>query len=284
MKKYIKSILFLIVLLVPFSVFAAGGSKFVFLSSTIGPIDSGIVATLEDKFEKETGIRVRHVGAGTGAALKMAEKGQIDLVMAHAKSLEEKFIADGFGTERIPLMYNDFVIVGPTDDPALIKGGKSATDALNKIMSKGVKFISRGDKSGTHVAEMVLWEKAGIQPQGAWYVIYEKGAEGNSATLKYTDSQAAYTVIDRATYLSLKDQIKLAVLVEGDEALLNYISLIPVNPKKYPKVNYKDTMTFVKWLTSSKKGQLIIRDFGKDKYGSPLFFPNSVEWQKAKKK
>ena len=127
MKKYIVNLMFLIILIIPFSVFAAGGSKFILLSSTIGPIDSGIVGALEDEFEKETGIRVRHVGAGTGAALKMAENGQIDLVMAHAKSLEEKFIADGFGTERIPLMYNDFVIVGPADDPAAIKEEKLAT-------------------------------------------------------------------------------------------------------------------------------------------------------------
>jgi tungstate transport system substrate-binding protein len=263
---------------------AADGNKFIFLSSTIGPIDSGIVGALEDQFEKETGIRVRHVGAGTGAALKMAENGQIDLVMAHAKSLEEKFIADGFGTARIPLMYNDFVIVGPVSDPAGIKGKKSATEALQIIMNKGVKFISRGDKSGTHVAEMELWKKAGIKPQGLWYSLYEKGSEGNVPTLKYTDQQSAYTVIDRATYLSIKDQIKLVILVEGDEALLNFISLIPVNPAKFPKVNHKDTMKFVKWLTSPEKGQKIIRDFGKDKYGSPLFFPNSLEWQKKQKK
>ena len=260
-----------------------GWDKFIFLSSTIGPIDSGIVGALEDQFEKETGIRVRHVGAGTGAALKMATKGQIDLVMAHAKSLEEKFIADGFGTERIPLMYNDFVIVGPASDPAAIKGEKSATEALKKIMDKGVKFISRGDKSGTHVAEMELWEKAGIKPAGPWYVVYEKGSEGNVSTLKYTDQQAAYTVIDRATYLSLKDQIKLVILVEGDEALLNFISLIPVNPAKCPKVNNKDTMTFVKWLTSPEKGQLIIRDFGKDKYGSAAFLPQFPGMAKNKK-
>jgi len=283
MKKYILNLIFLIILIIPFSAFAAGGSKFIFLSSTIGPIDSGIVATLEDAFEKETGIRVRHVGAGTGAALKMAEKGQIDLVMAHAESLEEKFIADGFGTERIPLMYNDFVIVGPANDPAAIKVEKSVNTALKKIMDKKVKFISRGDKSGTHVAEMVLWEKAGIHPKGKWYVVYEKGSEGNAATLKYVDQEAAYTMIDRATYLSLKDQIKLVILVEGDEALLNFISLIPVNPEKFPKVNYQDTMKFVQWITALEKGQLIIRDFGKDKYGSPLFFPNSVEWQKTQK-
>lgn len=263
---------------------AADGDKFVFLSSTIGPIDSGIVGVLEDQFEKETGIRVRHVGAGTGAALKIATKCNIDLVQAHAKSLEEKFIADGFGTERIPLMYNDFVLVGPAADPAGIKGTKTAAEALKKIKDKGSLFISRGDKSGTHMAEMGLWENAGIKPEGTWYSVYEKGSEGNVATLKYTDQKAAYTVIDRATYLSLKDQIKLGILVEGDEALLNFISLIPVNPAKCPKVNATDTKAFISWLTSPSKGQLIIRDFGKDKYGSPLFFPNSLEWQKANKK
>lgn len=284
MKVFVGKCLVLLLLLWSSFALAANGDKFVFLSSTIGPIDSGVVGTLEDQFEKETGIRVRHVGAGTGAALKIATKGQIDLVMAHAKSLEEKFIADGFGTERIPLMYNDFVIVGPAADPAGIKGEKSATEALKKIMNKGVKFISRGDKSGTNVAEMVIWKKADVIPQGAWYIIYEKGSEGNVATLKYTDQLSAYTFIDRATYLSLKDQIKLVILVEGDEALLNYISLIPVNPAKFTKVNNKDAMKFVKWLTSPKKGQLIIRDFGKDKYGAALFFPNSLEWQKINKK
>jgi tungstate transport system substrate-binding protein len=144
-----------------------------------------------------------------------------------------------------------------------------------------VTFISRGDRSGTHVAEMELWGKASIKPSGSWYVIYEKGAEGNVPTLRYTDQREAYSVIDRATFLSLKDQIKLVVLVEKDEALLNYISLIPVNPKKFPKVNYEDTVTFVNWLTSPEKGQKIIRDFGKGKYGSPLFFPNSKEWRSS---
>jgi len=284
MKIFIGRCLVLFLLLWSGLALAADGDKFIFLSSTIGPIDSGIVGALEDQFEKETGIRIRHVGAGTGAALKMAEKGQIDLVLAHAKSLEEKFIAGSFGTERISLMYNDFVIVGPDSDPAAIKGQKSATEALKMIMNKTVKFISRGDKSGTHVAEMELWQKAGVKPQGAWYVIYDKGSEGNVPTLKYTDQQAAYTVMDRATYLSLKDQIKLVILVEGDVALLNFMSLIPVNPAKFPKVNNKDVMTFVKWATSPEKGQLIIRDFGKDKYGAALFFPNSLEWQKAQKK
>jgi len=285
MRIFIGKLTLLLILVWSSLALAADGSKFIFLSSTIGPIDAGIVSALEDQFEKETGIRVRHVGAGTGAALDIARKCEIDLVMVHAKSLEEKFIADGFGTERIPLMYNDFVIVGPVTDPAGIKGMKSAAEALNKIMFSKAPFISRGDKSGTHVAEMELWSKAGIsKPEGSWYVVYEKGAEGNAPTLKFTDQKEAYTVIDRATYLSIKDQIKLAVLVEGDEALLNYISLIPVNKAKCPKVNTKDTKAFIKWLTSPKKGQVMIRDFGKDKYGSPLFFPNSVEWQKTNKK
>jgi tungstate transport system substrate-binding protein len=262
----------------------AQGSRFILLASTIGPIDSGIVDRLENEFEKETGIRVRHVGAGTGAALDIGKKGNVDLVLVHAKSLEEKFVREGFGTERIDLMYNDFVIVGPSGDPAGIKGMKVATETLKTIAGKGAPFVSRGDRSGTHVAEMELWEKAGMKPSGSWYVIYEKGSEGNVPTLRYTDQKGAYTVIDRATYLALKDQIKLAILVEGDEALLNYISLIPANPQKLPKANYEDAMVFVKWLTSPEKGQKIIKDFGKDKYGSPLFFPNSKEWRTSQGK
>jgi tungstate transport system substrate-binding protein len=259
-------------------------NKFILLSSTIGPIDSGVVDLLENEFEKETGIRVRHVGAGTGAALDIARKGNVDLVLVHAKSLEEKFVQEGFGTERIDLMYNDFVIVGPTSDPAGIKGMNQAIEALKKISERKVAFISRGDKSGTHVAEMQLWEKAGVKPSGSWYVIYEKGAEGNVPTLRYTDQKEAYTVIDRATVLSLRDQIKLAVLVEKDDALLNYMTLIPVNPKKFPRANHGEVMIFIKWLTSPEKGQKIIRDFGKDKYGSPLFFPNSKEWKSSQTK
>ena len=258
-----------------------GGSKFILLSSTIGPIDAGIVDALETAFEKDTGIRVRHVGAGTGATLDLARKGQFDLVMVHAKSLEEKFVAEGFGTERIDLMYNDFVIVGPANDPAGVKGMKRAGDALKQISGKAVLFISRGDNSGTHVAEMELWKAAGIKPSGSWYQVFEKGSTGNVPTLQYTDQKAAYTVIDRATFLTLQKQIKLVVLVEKDEALLNFISLIPVNPQKFPKVNYQDAMIFVKWLTSPEKGQKITRDFGKDKYGSPLFFPNSKEWRQT---
>lgn len=144
--------------------------------------------------------------------------------------------------------------------------------------------MTRGDKSGTHVAEMILWEKAGMKPAGDWYHTYAKGAEGNVSTLRFTDEKSAYTVIDRATYLALQMNIKLVILVEGDELLLNYITLIPVNPKKFPRVNYEEAMAFAKWLTHPDQGQKIIRDFGKDKYGSPLFFPNSKEWKASQGK
>jgi tungstate transport system substrate-binding protein len=262
----------------------AQDGKFVLLASTIGPIDAGIVGALEEGFEKETGIRVRHVGAGTGAALKMAEGGQFDLVLAHAKALEEKFVKDGFGTQRIPLMYNDFVIVGPASDPAGIKGMKTAAEALKTVAAKGITFITRGDKSGTHVAELDLWEKAGVKPAGAWYVTFEKGSTGNVPTLLYTDEKQAYTVIDRATLLSVGNKIKLAILVENDEAMLNFMSLIPVNPAKFPRVNAVAAMQFVEWMTAPEKGQTIIRDFGKDKYGAPMFFPNSDAWRKSQGK
>ncbi len=255
--------------------------RYILLSSTIGPIDAGIVPTLEDAFERDTGIRVRHIGAGTGAALDIARGCNVDVVLAHAKALEEKFVADGFGTKRIPLMYNDFVIVGPESDPAGIKGMKHAGPALKRIAEKQALFITRGDRSGTHVAEMELWQKAGMKPSGPWYVTYEKGTEGNVPTLRYTDQRSAYTVIDRATFLTLQKQIKLVVLVEKCPDLLNFMSIIPVNPEKCPRANYADVAVFVKWLTSPKKGQAIIRDFGKDKYGSPLFFPNSDEWRKS---
>ena len=272
----------LLVLCCLWTTVAQAEKGFILLASTIGPIDAGIVTALEDGFEKETGIRVRHVGAGTGEALKIAEKGTVDLVMVHARSLEEKFIAAGFGTERIPFMYNDFVIVGPSSDPAGVRGMKSATGALRKIAEKSAPFVTRGDKSGTHVAEMELWGKAGLKPAGAWYKTYEKGSEGNVPTLRFTSASGAYTLIDRATYLSIQKEIKLEILVESDEALLNRISLIPVNPQKFPRVNHEDVALFVQWLSSPAKGQKIVAEFGRERFGAPLFFPDSKEWNQRK--
>jgi len=250
------------------------GHKQILLASTIGPIDAGIVGVLEAEFQKKTGIVVRHVGAGTGATLKMAESGSFDVVLVHAKALEEKFVADGFGTGRYDVMYNDFVLLGPATDPAKVQGEKSISTALTKIAEKGALFITRGDKSGTHIKELELWKAAGIVPKGDWYKVFEKGSEGNSKTLKYVDDQQGYTIMDRATYITMKNDLKLQVLVERDESLLNYITLIPVNPAKFPQVGNNEALKFIEWVVSAE-GQKIIRDFGKDKYGEPLFFPNS---------
>lgn len=245
------------------------------------PIDAGIVGVLEDAFQKKTGIVVRHVGAGTGATLEMAKKGNFDLVLVHAKALEEKFVAEGFGTKRYDVMYNDFVLLGPAADPAKIKGEKSVSVALKKIAASQALFITRGDKSGTHVKEMELWAAAGVKPQGGWYRTFAQGAQGNGPTLKYVDEQQGYTIMDRATYIVMKKELKLAVLVEKDESMLNYISMIPVNSTKFPSVKHEDAMKFVEWVTG-EEGQKIIRDFGKDKYGEPLFFANSPAGKKLK--
>jgi tungstate transport system substrate-binding protein len=251
----------------------------IMLASTIGPIDAGIVGALEESFTKKTGIVVEHTGAGTGQALKMAETGKFDLVLVHAKVLEEKFVADGFGTKRYDLMYNDFVVLGPGTDPAGIRGMKDAAAALRKIAEAKVLFVTRGDKSGTHIKELEVWKKAGVEPQGNWYAVFEQGAKGNAPTLAHANEKQAYTIMDRATYITMKSKIALQVLVERDDILLNYISLIPVNPARFPQVRHKEALQFVEWL-QSKEAQTIIRDFGKDKYGEPLFFPNSSEGRK----
>lgn len=248
------------------------------MASTIGPIDAGIVGTLAQEFEKKSGVNVEYLGAGTGKALEMSKSGDFDLVLVHAKSLEEAFIAEGYGTNRIPVMYNDYVIIGPASDPAGIKGMPFA-DALKAIAQSKAKFISRADKSGTNVKEMELWAAAGLKPEGDWYVAWEGGPQGNTATLNYTNEQQAYTIIDRATYLSLKNDISIIPLVEGEEALLNFISVIPVNSEKFPQVNASLAADFIKFITS-EEGQIIIRDFKKDLYGEPMFFPNSEEWTK----
>jgi tungstate transport system substrate-binding protein len=179
-------------------------------------------------------------------------------------------------------MYNDFVIVGPANDPTGIRGMKSAPAALRRLAETSATFISRGDKSGTHVAEMELWAKAGLRPDANSYKIYEKGSEGNLPTLRFTDASAAYTLIDRASYLSIRKEISLQILVEGDETLLNRISLIPVNPQKFAGVNHEDVARFVSWLTDPAKGQKIVAEFGREKFGAALFFPDSREWKQRK--
>ncbi len=176
-------------------------------------------------------------------------------------------------------MYNDFVILGPAGDPARIRGEKKAVDALRKIAGAQAPFLTRGDRSGTHVKEVELWEAAGVKPQGAWYVTSERGAAGNVATTRDANTRQAYVLMDRATYLTLRREITLAVLVERDPVLLNYIAVIRVNPAKLPRVNADGARAFQDWLVA-EEAQRIIKGFEVDRYGEPLFFPNSDDWRK----
>ncbi len=222
------------------------------MASTIGPIDAGIVGALEDAYFAKTGVLVRHAGAGTGAALEMTKRGGFDLVMVHARVLEDKFVADGFGVDRRDVMYNDFVILGPAADPAGVRGEKQATSALARIARAEALFVTRGDNSGTHVKEMELWRKAEIAPKGGWYATFEKGATGNAPTTRYANERQAYVLMDRATYLTLKKEIGLQVLVEKDPDLLNFIAVIRMNPAKFPRANTAGAKAFVDWLVSEE--------------------------------
>lgn len=274
-KRFIAVVLFLLICAPAF----AGTIR---LSSTIGPVDAGIIPLLADTYKAKTGTEFVIEKAGTGATLEKAKTGNFDLVVVHARALEDQFIADGFGQNRRDFMYNDFVILGPENDPAGIKGMKSATDAFKKIAEAKVPFISRGDMSGTHVAEMKVWKAAGISPDGdkdEWYTVFSLGKLGNGPTTIFADKRGAYTLMDRATYLTKKSGLKIVPLVEGDPILLNLIAAIEVSPKRFPNVNNADVVKFVDWLCGDE-AQTIIKDFKVSEYGEPLFFPNSDEWNK----
>lgn len=252
------------------------------LSSTIGPVDAGIIPLLTETYKAKTGTDFVIEKAGTGETLNKAKTGNFDMVVVHAKALEDQFIKDGFGQNRKDIMYNDFVILGPKEDPAAIKGMKSAAEAFKTIAAKGVPFISRGDMSGTHVSEMNVWKAAGIAPDGEkdeWYTVFSLGKLGNGATTDFTDKRNAYTIMDRATYLTKKKGLKIVPLVEGDPILLNLIAAIEVSPKRFPNVNNADVVKFVDWLCDDE-AQIIIKDFKIKEFGEPLFFPNSDQWNK----
>ena len=246
------------------------------MSSTIGPIDAGIVPALVEAYKK-SGTTVTFEGAGTGATLEKAKTGNFDIVMVHARSLEDKFIADGFGVDRRDIMYNDFVILGPASDPAGIKGMKSAASALTRIAIMGSPFVTRGDMSGTHVKELEVWDAARIKPEGDWYVTYSLGKLGNGPSTAFANRRGAYILMDRATYLTMKKDIKLVPLVEKDPILLNLIAVIRVNPAKFQGLNADTALAFADWLEGDE-AQNLIKDFGVKKYGEPLFFPNSKAW------
>jgi tungstate transport system substrate-binding protein len=233
--------------------------------------DSGLLQAILPPFEEKCECRVKVIAQGTGAALKKAQLGGADAVIVHAPEAEEKFVADGFGVNRRTIMHNDFVIIGPREDPAGIKGIIDASRALQRIYDVGAEFYSRGDDSGTHKKELALWRKLGINPQGSWY---KRTGVGMGATIIIADQGGGYTLSDRSTYLTMED-IDLVILSEGDPYLLNPYSVIAVNPAKNPHVNYQLAMYFIGYLTSIE-GQRIIRDFGVAEHGESLFHPDAI--------
>jgi len=212
------------------------------------------------------------IAVGTGKALKIGEAGDVDVVFVHARAAEDKFIADGFNVNRRDVMYNDFIIIGPEEDPAGIKGFKDAKNGLAAIAQKGTSFISRGDDSGTHKKEKLLWKKAGVMPAGTWYA---EAGQGMGVVIQIANEKEAYALADRGTYLAYSEKVDLVILCEGDKDLFNPYGIMAVNPSRYPNVNYTLAMAYIGWVTS-QEGQAIIREFGVGKFGQPLFIPLAV--------
>lgn len=246
----------------------------IIVQSTTSTENSGLYKYLLPLFEKATGIKVNVVAVGTGQAIKNAQNCDGDVLLVHAKSAEEKFVAEGYGVSRQDVMYNDFIIVGPASDPAKISGIKSASEAMKKIAEAGAPFASRGDNSGTHKAELDLWKAAGVDIKAASGQWYRETGSGMGATLNTAVGMGAYVLTDRGSWISFKNRGDLKIVVEGDEALFNQYGVILVNPEKCPNVKAEAGQKFIDWILSAE-GQDAIRDFKID--GQQLFFPNAKE-------
>ena len=252
----------------------SGSDRDVILATTTSTQDSGLLDVLVPLFEEQTGYQVKTVSVGTGAALALGARGESDVVLVHAPASEVQWMAQGNGTERLLVMHNDFLLVGPADDPAHVKGTASALDALKQIASAGAPFVSRGDNSGTQQLELSLWQKDGISPKGQpWYI--ESGT-GMGQTLTIADERQAYTISDRATWLAFTGKIQLPIVVERDPVLLNVYHVMPVNPAKFPGVpiNAAGGQAFADFMVEPAT-QKVIGDFGRDKYGQALFVPDA---------
>jgi tungstate transport system substrate-binding protein len=245
------------------------GSTTVILSTTTSTQDSGLLDVLVPMFEKRTGLSVKTISVGTGQALALAARGEADVTLAHAPALEKKYVAEGKMLNRRLVMYNDFVIIGPAADPAGIRGVKRAVEALRKIAAAQARFVSRGDKSGTHTLELALWKQAGIEPGAPWYI---ESGQGMGATLGIADDRQAYTLTDRATMLAFARRVQLQPMVEGDRPLLNIYSVMEVNAANGPRVNVAGGKAFADFMVSPEVQQAI-KTFGVDKFGQPLFVP-----------
>lgn len=246
--------------------------KNIILATTTSTQDSGLLDVLIPIFEKQTGYFVKTIAVGSGQAMAMGQKGEADVMLVHSPDAEKKFIDDGYGINRRLVMHNDFIIVGPVEDSAKIKTAKSAAEAMKLIAQANALFVSRGDNSGTHAKEKTLWKKAEITPGGQKW--YQETGLGMGQTLNVVAEKKGYTLADRGTYLSMKKNLGLDILVEGDAALLNIYHVIEVNSAKWPKVNAVGAKAFADFMVS-KRTQNIIKSFGVNKYGSPLFFPDA---------
>jgi len=252
---------------------AAPAQRNLILATTTSTQDSGLLDVLVPAFEKKTGYFVKTIAVGSGQAMAMGEKGEADVLLVHSPDAEKKFMAGGFGAERLLVMHNDYVIIGPPSDPAKIKGGKSTPESFKKIADAAALFLSRSDNSGTHAKEMSVWAAAGIKPAGQKW--YQETGLGMGQTLNVTAEKRGYTLTDRGTYLALpKIQQELPILMEGDAILLNVYHVIGVNPVKFPKVNAEGGKAFSDFMVSAE-AQKIIETFGVDKFGAPLFFPDA---------
>jgi tungstate transport system substrate-binding protein len=244
-------------------------SRTVILSTTTSTQDSGLLDVLVPMFEKATGYSVKTISVGTGQALALAARGEADVTLAHAPALEKKYVEEGKMLNRRLVMYNDFVLIGPADDPARIKGLPQAVEALRRVAAAEARFVSRGDKSGTHMLELALWTQAGLEPKAPWYI---ESGQGMGQTLGIANDRRAYTLTDRGTYLAFQKRIDLPILVEKDRPLLNVYSVMEVNPANGPRVNAVAGTAFADFMVSPAV-QAMIQTFGVDKYGQPLFVP-----------
>ncbi|MBI4562515.1 MAG: substrate-binding domain-containing protein [Candidatus Rokubacteria bacterium] len=255
--------------------FAAGPAdarrSAVILATTTSSQDSGLLDLLVPLFERKTGYTVKTIAVGTGQSLALADRGEADVVLAHAPELELQYLGRGNLINRRLVMHNDFILVGPAADPAGIKGLRQAADALKKISGHGARFVSRGDNSGTHARERALWQAAGITPRGAWYM---ESGQGMGATLTIASEKGAYALTDRATYLAFSKRVQLAILLEGDRPLLNLYHVMEVRGTRHPRVNAAGGKAFADFLVSAE-AQAVIKTFGIEKYGQPLFFPDA---------
>lgn len=241
------------------------------LATTTSTENSGLLDKLLPPFEAKFNVKVDIITVGTGKALKLGENGDVDVVLVHAREAEDKFIEEGYGVNRRDVMYNDFIILGPSDDPAEIKDEKNVILTLKKIADQKVYFVSRGDDSGTHKKEKTLWQKAGISPEGKWYM--EVG-QGMGAALQIAYEKQAYILCDRGTFLAYMNKIDLIIISEGDALLFNPYGIMAVNPARYPQVKYIETMELIAWVTSVE-GQKIIREYKRE--GVILFHPMAIK-------